>query len=198
MLPLLAYGHGMELMQARMDWQDNGSLRLEITADYGGNPMLNSEAEARDALQDILRIDVDGTEHKLKELAPLKLNRRDQFDPTSPMPPPPEAAGTKHQLLTAVWQWQPPAGWSVRFKVPKGSIHDVLFWRHEGADLPQWRVLISGDSTPAMQAPQAVDHSLMAARVGGVSIIVILLALVRIRRKSACPPALSTPSSSPP
>ncbi|MDB6116248.1 MAG: hypothetical protein JWO08_29 [Verrucomicrobiaceae bacterium] len=180
-LPALAQGHGMELMQARMDWQDDGSLRLEITADYGGNPMLNSEAEARDALQDILRIDIDGTEHKLKDLAPLNVERRDQFDRTSPMPPPPETAGTKHELVTALWQWQP-TGRRVRFTVPKGSVHDVLFWRHEGAVSPQWRVLITGDSTPTMQVPGG-RSSMMGAVAFGV--LVLGLFFVRFRRKTS-------------
>lgn len=183
MLPLLAYGHGIELMQARMDWQDDGSLRLEITADYGGNPMLNSEAEARDALQDILRIDIDGTEHKLKDLAPLILERRDQFDSTSPMPPPAEVAGTKHELITSLWQWQP-TGRRVRFRVPKGSIHDVLFWRHEGAVSPQWCVLITGDSTPTMQVPGG-RSSTMGALIIGVLVFSLFLARAFSRRNSS-------------
>ena len=108
MLPLLASGHGMELMQARLQFDPAGIAHLEMTADYAGNPMINSEGEARTALQDLLRIEVGGQQHKLSELAPLRLEKRDQFDPTSPLPLPEEAAGVKHQLLTPSGNGGPP------------------------------------------------------------------------------------------
>ena len=117
MLTLPASGHGSEMMQVRLQFDDSGAAVLEMTADYGDNPMLGSEEAARTALQDMLRVEVGGQQYKLTDLAPLRLEERDQLDPTSPMPLPPEAANVSHQLLTAVWQWLP-TGDQLRLTVP--------------------------------------------------------------------------------
>ncbi len=195
MLPLLASGHGMELIQARLQFNRAGAAHLEMTADYGGNPMLSSEEEARAALQDLLRIEVAGRQHKLADLAPIRIEERDQFDPASPMPPPPEAAETKHQLLTAVWEWLPVQD-HVRFTVPAGCMQDVLFWKKEPGGEPQWRVLINGDFTPDIMVPRP---SYSAAMIGFAILGVLALAAVAwrtlARSNPPCPLPPSTPSS---
>jgi len=195
MLPLLASGHGMELMQARLQFDSAGIAHLEMTADYAGNPMINSEDEARTALQDLLRIEVSGHQHKLSDLAPLRLEKRDQFDPASPLPLTDEAAGVKHQLLTAIWQWRPTDN-QLRFTVPQGCIHDVLFWKQEPGTKPQWRVLITGDFTPVIAAPRPpISAMMIGLMILGVLVPVAIGRSAFLFRKSTCPLPPSTPSS---
>lgn len=197
MLPPLACGHGMELMQARLDIDGQTGARLEMTADYGGNPMLSSEEDARAALQDLLRVEVGGAWHKLTELAPLKLEPRQQFDPASPMPAAPDPEGRPHQLLTAVWQGPAPAG-GLRFMVPKGCVHDVLLWRPNAGGQPFWRVLITGDVSPLIEVPAApAAPSVMGWRLSFVLLTAGLLGFLWSRRKTACRPAILSPSSLP-
>ena len=195
MLPLLASGHGSEMIQARLQFDDAGAAILEMTADYGDNPMLSSEEEARTALQDLLRVEVSGLQHRLTELAPLRIEERDHLDPTSPMPLPPEAANTKHRLLTAVWQWQP-TGDLLRFTVPKGCMHDSLFWKQEPGEKPQWCVLINGDFTPVIRVPHGpFSLSLIGLALPGVLLLAALGLRACSRPKSPCPLPPSTPSS---
>ncbi len=152
-LPLFAFGHGTEMLDARFEFDSNGALLLQVTSDYSGNPMLADEAEARAALQDALRIEFEGSTHKLSELAPMKLELRDQPDPDSPMPRAPVDPSLKHQLVTATWNWQPRTK-SVQFFVPKESNQTVLFWLNEpGVKDHRWSMMISGDRTPVITVP---------------------------------------------
>ncbi len=152
-LPLLVLGHGSEFLEAKFYFDATGTAQLEVTADYGGNPMLSNEAEARAALADALRVSFDDKEHKLSELAPVTIESRSQPDPESPAPRGPEDAQTRHQLLTARWQWRPSAT-SLRFFVPMQSLHTVLFWlREPDVHPPRWSMLIAADRTPAIPVP---------------------------------------------
>ena len=152
-LPLLAFGHGSEFLDAKFFFDRAGVAHLEITADYGGNPMLANAEEAKAALIDALRIICNDEEHKLSDLAPLKIEPRAQPDPESPAPRGPEDAQTKQQLLTARWQWQPSAT-ALRFFVPKDSMHTTLFWMREpDVHPPRWSMLIAADRTPAIPVP---------------------------------------------
>ena len=187
MLPLLAYGHGSELTQVRLLVDEAGAINLEMTADYGDNPMLNGKDDANRVLHDLVRIEAGGQEHKLVDLAPLQFEERDQLDPTSPMPLPPDATATSHQLLTAIWRWLPNAG-TLRFTVPKGSMHDVLFWKQEPGTEPKWCVLLNGDFTPAITIPQK-SHlpSLIGFAVLGVLVLVALGRRAFRQSSAPCP-----------
>ncbi len=198
LLPLPAYGHGMELMEARLRLDTPGEVGLEITADYGGNLMLNGEEDARAALQDILRIESSGQEYKLADLAPLRLERRDHFDSTSPMPVPNEAPGTKHELVTALWSWRPTSE-TVRFTVPQGCIHDVLFWKHDPKAPPRWNVLISGDYSPEIHVPRAsFSPSMMGLGILGVLLLAAIGFRFFLRPQTPSPAPTSHPASVPP
>ena len=194
MLPLLASGHGSEMMQARFGCDAAGTITLEMTADYGGSPMLKDKEDARTALPDILRIEADGKLFKLADLAPLAFEDRDQFDPSSPMPQGPEDAGVRHQLLTAVWRW-PCTAESLRFTVPKGCVHDTLFWKPETGGQPKWSMLLAGDFTPAISVP----HARFSASLAVAALLFVLLLVAFARRafvggKSARPPSIPQPS----
>ena len=153
MLPLLASGHGSEFLDAKFYFDDCGIAHLHITADYGGNPMISSEQEARTVLTDALRIAVGAHEYKLTDLAPLQFQPRDQPDPESPAPRGPEDPQTQHQLLTAQWQWRPSAT-TLQFFVPRANSQTALFWMREvNVHPPRWSMLIPGDYTPAIPVP---------------------------------------------
>lgn len=150
-LPLLADGHGAEFLDARFEAR-NGLLHLQIIADYGDNPMLANETEARKALSDALRIELASskTQHRLDELAPLKITPRVERDAQSPVPKSGDHAEHAHHLLAASWRWAAPEG-EVRFLVPETSHQTVLFWLHEpGVSPPRWSMLVPGDRTPAI------------------------------------------------
>lgn len=200
MLPLFACGHGMELMQARLEFEAEGTVRLEITADFGGNPMLNSEEEAHSALQDLMLVQASGEWRQLAALSPLQWEERHEFDPTSPVTPPPATEGQPHQLLTAVWRWKPSQK-ALCFKVREGSVHDVLFWYNDSAGKSQWRVLITGESTPPLPVPllaAPTEGLLMGGHFPFVLLCVSLtLAIVTVIRKGSFRHPLSSPSSTP-
>ena len=150
-LPLLAQAHDGEFLQARFEAR-HGVLHLQIIADYGGNPMIADEAEARRVLADALRIEVGESkiQHRLDELAPLTIKPRAARDTQSPMPHTENDPEHPHQLLAASWRWSAPDG-EVRFFVPETSRQTVLFWVHEpGASPARWTMLVSGDRTPTI------------------------------------------------
>lgn len=155
-LPLLASGHGSEFLEAKFFFDRSGTAHLEVTADYSGNPMIADEKEARAALDDILRVKIGDAEHKLADLAPVKLEPRDQPDPTSPMPRAPEFQSMKHELLTALWQWRP-TGKTMQFVLPQGRQHSMVFWmKEENVKEPRWVMLIAGDETPIIAVPDSL------------------------------------------
>lgn len=152
-LPLFAFGHGSEFLDAKFYLDDSGRANLEITADYGGNPMIANEQEARTVLADAVRIFIGSKDHKLADLAPLKLEPGNQLDPDSPTPRGGEDPKVPHQLLTAIWQWRP-ATESISFSIPAASSQTVLFWMREpNVSPPRWSMLLPGDRTPAIPVP---------------------------------------------
>lgn len=158
-LPLLALGHGSEFLEAKFFFDRSGTAHLEITADYSGNPMIADQKEARAALDDILRVKIGDAEHKLTDLAPVKLEPRDQPDPTSPMPRAPEFQSMKHELLSALWQWRP-TDKTMQFVLPQGRQHSMVFWMHEeNVKEPRWVMLIAGDETPSIAVPESLAAS---------------------------------------
>ncbi|MBB5035927.1 hypothetical protein [Prosthecobacter dejongeii] len=149
MAPLFAFGHACEFLVARLEVK-NGTLQLEITADYGGNPLLADEAAAREALRKILQVRSKGQGRTLEELSPLKMERRTDWDPQAPTAFAPAPDGQPHQLLTALWQWRADVA-DLTLAVPEGSLHDVLLWtrdEHLPGKQAKWMMLIEGESTP--------------------------------------------------
>lgn len=151
MLPLLLYGHGGEFLEARLETQ-GGTVNLRIVAQYGDNPMIADEAEARKVLADALRIGVgsEKTNLRLDELAPLVMAPRGARDPGSPMPTSPDDPAHSDKLLEASWNWAATEE-NVSFLVPETSNQVVLFWMPTpGEKSPRWSMLAPGDQTPAI------------------------------------------------
>lgn len=175
MAPLLAFGHACEFLVAKLEIKE-GIVQLEITADYGGNPMLADEDAARDAIKRILQV----SERPLEDFAPLVFERRQQWDPATPasFSPPPD--GQAHELLTAVWRWKPTAR-EIVFGVPDGSPNDVLLWTtadHLPGRQVQWMLLIEGEKTPAIPVPGAAA----TRKFWPIAALFVMLILVVARR----------------
>jgi hypothetical protein len=151
--PLPALGHGCEFLLARVEARE-GWVRLEITADPVGNPLLADEAAAVAALRGSLQVRTGAGLRPLAELAPVRVETRDRWDPEAPSFQSPPAADEPHRLLTAVWEWRPPAE-EVAFAVPRGNLHDVLLWRPARGEPALWRLLIEGETGPAIVVPRA-------------------------------------------
>ncbi len=187
-LPLLAVGHGAEFLDARFELRD-GVLRLRIVADYGGNPMIADEAEARKVVADALRIELGAskTQHRLDELAPLKIVQHAARDAQSPMPKTEVEPKHPHQLLTAYWRWAAPDG-EVRFLAPETSQQTVLFWMHEpNVSPPRWSLLVPGDQTPAIvvKRPWWTHTWLWGAIIVGVLLGAVTAIRLLLRRRRA-------------
>lgn len=154
--PLSAFGHGGEFLLAHLSVLPNREVRLEITADYGENPMISSAEEAESLIPEILQLHTDGKPRTLNTLSPGKFEKHDKLDPTAPIPVLPGEADKVHELLTGSWQWKP-AEDGLRFEVPKGNPHNVLLWvttDQNGSEKPRWNMLIAGDLSPVIPLPQ--------------------------------------------
>ncbi|TDU81502.1 hypothetical protein EI77_00812 [Prosthecobacter fusiformis] len=171
MAPLFAFGHACEFLVARMEVKGD-RLQMEITADYGGNPLISDEAAARDALKSILQVRTGTQTRSLEELAPLNIGHRSEWDPDAPTAFAPTLDGQPHQLLAAVWQWQADAA-ELSLTVPDGNLHDVLLWTRDET-LPgkqaKWMMLIEGESTPVitLQKPRLMT--------GGMLVVILCVA----------------------
>ncbi|MBL9144156.1 MAG: hypothetical protein JNM99_10805 [Verrucomicrobiaceae bacterium] len=152
-LPLFAFGHSTEFLDAKFYFDAAGIAHVEITADYAGNPMLSSKEEAESALRSALALMCGDQMRALTDFAPLIVAPRDKPDPDSPMPSGPEDPNTKHQLLTAAWQWRPDVT-TLTFIVPRESSQTLVFWMKEpGVKEPRWKMLLPGESTPPIKVP---------------------------------------------
>lgn len=155
MAPLLASGHGVEFLLARLELLP-GKVRVEVTADCEGNLVLPDREAACEAMGRLFEVRREGEGAKVRwdALAPLRFEERKQLDATAPLPPDPTWAGREHDLITGIWEWAPPAGERFQLAVPKGEPMDTLMWRVEksaAAEVPvKWKMLISGDETEWM------------------------------------------------
>jgi hypothetical protein len=181
-LPMQAVGHGAEFLLAKLSFDEECRATLEMTADYGDNPMIAGQDEARAALADMLRVEVGGVWQRLSEVSPVSVELRSQLDLSSPMPYAADANNTPHELLVARWQWLPTSA-SVRFKVPKGGKHDVLFWRAKelgNAEPKQWNLLIAEDVTPSIEVPKRSSMMMwIAVELSGVLVFGLVVRALR-------------------
>lgn len=151
--PLSAFGHGAEFLSARLTLLPDAEVRLEITADYGGNPLITDEAAAKEALIDPIRLRSGDTLVPLSKIADASLSKHDhweEFAPASYLPS--DTEGQPHQLITASWRWRSGLNELV-FEMPKGKLHDVLLWTRDDAQPeapPKWMLLLAGDRSKAI------------------------------------------------
>lgn len=127
---------------------------VELTADYGGNPMFPSRAEAQAVLEKVLEVEAGGADLKMKELAPFRFEERAQFDPTAPIPLDAPGEESRRQLLTAVWSWKSPAR-ELSFKMPEDAGQSVILWTPPDAPgrESKWAFVLPGESSPRVKIP---------------------------------------------
>ena len=150
-LPLSASAHGSEFLVAKALVQTDGRVLLEVTADYGDNPMIASEEEAARAVQSALR-PMSG----MIDLGAPRLEKRSQPDPDSPLPPDPLMAGKPHQLLTAAWLIEP-SDEALRFEVPGDAGQTVILWTKNllhPEENTHWVMLVPGEQSPSIAIPR--------------------------------------------
>lgn len=171
--PLTAFGHGGEFLLARLSLLPNREVRLEITADYGENPMIESAEDAQALIPEILQLQSNGKTQELRELATGRFEKHDTLDPTAPIPALPGEIGKVHELLTGIWQWKTSSD-TFNFRVPKGNPHNVLLWITDyqtPMEKPRWNMLIAGDTSPVI----ILTHS---SGFDGKFVIVTLIACI--------------------
>lgn len=151
--PLGAFGHGAEFLSAKLTLLPDAEVRLDVTADFGGNPLIADETEARKALQDPVRLRQADKLLTLTELAAPRLSQHQNWADFAPAAYLPSDTETQpHALITASWQWRSETP-EIVFEMPKGRLHDVLLWTHDDADpsaQPKWMLLLAGDKSKAI------------------------------------------------
>ena len=153
MAPLCVFGHGAEFLSAKLTLLPEAEVLLEVTADYGGNPLIADEAAAKEALIDPIRLRRDETLVPLAELSAASVTQHDnwaEFAPASYLPS--DAETQPHTLITAAWRWRSSEP-EIVFEMPKGKMHDVLLWTRDQTNPdapPKWMPLLSGDRSKAI------------------------------------------------
>ena len=189
-LPLSASAHGSEFLVAKAMVQTDGRVLLEVTADYGDNPMIANEDEAAAAVRSSLR-PVGG----VAAIGEPRLEKRSQPDPDSPLPPDPMMMGKPHQLLTAVWQIKPATD-SIHFEVPSDAGQTVILWTKDSMhpeEKAKWAMLVPGEQSP----PISVSHmppvwmKPVWLALGGILLPATLWVILRRPRLQRPVPALS-------
>lgn len=182
LVPGFARGHAGAFILAKCSPDAVGQLSLELSVDYSQHPLLKDRAAAVEAMRQVLRLKTPGGAVPLGEVAEGSLFDAAAPDPELPLPAEPSEAGQSHRLAVLRYRWEPGAS-EVRFAVPSGNPHDVLFWlggtaRVPGQEVP-WRILIAGDETPPVPvAPRppalgVAGRGVLAAGIaGGLGLVV--------------------------
>jgi hypothetical protein len=152
-----AHAHGIQYLLAKAQVTPEGNVRVEISADYRGNPLIENEAKAREAILGILNLQHRGQTRLVGEKTGFTFHADRVMDPTCPAQfPLPPGAG-QHELLTAITE-EPIGEGEVTFGIPAGNPLDVVFWQvdAQGQALPDQKYfLIAGDTTKPLQIPPA-------------------------------------------
>jgi hypothetical protein len=151
--PLCVFGHGAEFLSAKLTLLPEAEVLLEITADYGGNPLIADEAVAKEALMDPVRLMRGESLVPLAELSAASITQHDNWAEFAPALYLPSDAETQaHTLITAAWRWRSSEP-EIVFEMPKGKLHDVLLWTRDQTNPdapPKWMLLLAGDRSKAI------------------------------------------------
>ena len=157
--PLCAVGHGAEFLSAKLTLLPDAEVLLEVTADYGSNPLIMDEAAALDALADPVCLREHDTLKPLSALGPAKITQHQNWADYAPAAYLPSSTeGEAHALMTSAWRWHSTEP-EIVFEMHKGKLHDVLLWTHDATHPeapPKWMLLLAGDRSrpiPIQQTP---------------------------------------------
>lgn len=153
MLPVAARAHSTDFILVKASPRAGG-IDVELTADYGGNPMFTGVDDARGVLTKVLRVHAGGQSWDLGVLVPLRFEERTRFDPTAPIPLDPPGSAEAHRLLCAKWSWNCRAE-AVTFEMPAEAGQSVILWEPPAAadQQPRWVFLLPGESSPVIPIP---------------------------------------------
>jgi hypothetical protein len=188
-----AFAHTGDFILAKAAPIPGGGLLLEVTADYGNNPLFSTEEEAREAIRHCLQIESRGTQLPLETVAPFVFEKRSEPDPDCPLPKTGADTEETHWLLTGRWQGRPESPQAL-FSAPKQSPHSVVLWTAPEPGKPtRWAMLLGGDQAPPIvlsSPPRALPGLPAVAGAGCVLLAVVgglrRLCPVRSQQKS-CP-----------
>ena len=174
--PLCALGHGTEFLSAKLTLLPDAEVLLEITADYGSNPLITDESAALDALADPVRLRQQESMVPLATLGKATITQHHNWADYAPAAYlPSETEGEAHALITSAWRWRS-AEPEIVFEMPKGKLHDVLLWTHDATKPeapPKWMLLLAGDRSrpiPIQQTPWWRGW-MAAAGAGGLTLL---------------------------
>ena len=165
-MPASSFGHATEFILAKVT-PHPGGLDVEVTADYGGNPMLTNEAEAREVLSHLLRVRTGNEDASLTSVATPRFEERTTFDPTTPIPLDAEGESHPHQLLWAGWSWKCRPG-KIAFEVEKDAGQTVILWTpsETPGGKTHWVFLMPGELSPQLVIPRVARPKWEAACLG--------------------------------
>ena len=173
--PLCALGHGAEFLSAKLTLLPDAEVLLEITADYGSNPLIMDEAAAREALADPVRLRQHDTLVPLNSLGMPRISENHDWQDYAPAAYLPSGTeGEEHALITSAWRWRSTEP-EIVFEMQKGKLHDVLLWTQDQTHPeapPRWMLLLAGDRSrpiPIQQTPWW--RGWMAATAGGLVLL---------------------------
>ncbi len=196
--PAALWAHASAFVLAKCSPAESGAVLLELTVDYRQHPILTGQEAAVAALRDVLQVATPQGPVPLETVASGAVRFETTMDPDLPLPRDAGEAETSHALAVIRYQWTPVAG-ELKFSVPRGNPHDVLFWLGGVGRIPgeptSWRILIAGDTTPPIPlALPAAEGRNLAVRWGvalaGMGLP--LLAVLLIRRRLALPSVRKT------
>ena len=152
----MAWGHAGAFILAKCRTETTGTVSLELTVDCGQHPTLTDRETAVAAMRQVLAIQSASGAAALDMLAAAVPEFSTVPDPDIPFPADPPEAARPHDLVRLRYAWQPGVP-EIRFAVPAGNPHDVLFWLAGGArpapGPARWRILIAGDVSPPVRVP---------------------------------------------
>lgn len=174
--PLCALGHGSEFLSAKLTLLPDAEVLLEVTVDYGSNPMIADEPAALEALADPVRLRHHETLLPLATLGTASVSRHQNWDPHAPVVyQTSDTAEESHSLVTLAWRWRSTEP-EIVFEMPQDKLHDVLLWTHDAAHPeaePKWMILQAGDRSrpiPIQQTPWWRSW-MAAAGAGGLALL---------------------------
>jgi len=174
--PLCALGHGAEFLSAKLTLLPDAEVLLEITADYGSNPLIMDESAALDALTDPVRLRQSETLVPLSKLGKATISQHHNWAEYAPAAYLPSGTdGEEHALITSAWRWRSREP-EIVFEIPKGKLHDVLLWTQDAAQLeapPKWMLLLAGDRSRPISIQQTPwwRSWMAAAGAGGLMLL---------------------------
>lgn len=155
--PRTVEAHASEFLFAKVTLLQDGDCELTLTADYGDNPMIPSEEEARRIITDLVQVRSGKRVTRFSSLGPPVFLKPAGLDPTTPSFQSAPDAGSRSELISGLWRWTPEKT-TFSLEIPRDQSHGILLWTVDEQQPPgpqnRWVMLLSGDESPVITQPQ--------------------------------------------